>query len=115
MRKRKCTGRFWPPVRAMIWEKAQQLFQEEQATTMGTDFKGITATRQELWEGGYFYQAKLIVLRDLWFQKKGHPTSEEEAYIHLFFLNLPRLAGGRIPPASGAEAQRDRPKRDDKK
>jgi len=114
MRKRKCTGRFWPPVRAMIWEKAQQLFQEEQATTMGTDFKGITATRQELWEGGYFYQAKLIVLRDLWLQKKGLPTSEEEAYIHLFLLNLPRLAGGRIPLAPGSGVQRGRQKGDEK-
>jgi len=36
----------------MIWEKAQQLFQEEQAKTMGTDFKGIKATRRELREGG---------------------------------------------------------------
>ena len=98
----------------MIWEKAQQLFQEEQATTMGTDFKGITATRQELWEGGYFYQAKLIVLRDLWLQKKGHPTSEEEAYIHLFFLNLPRLAGRRIRVAPGTGAQRDRQKGSEK-
>jgi len=86
MRKRKCTGRFWPPVRAVIWEKAQELYQMEQAKTMGTDFKGIRATRQELWEGGYFYTAKLIVLRDLWLQKKGLPTSEEEAYIHEFKL-----------------------------
>ena len=107
-------GKFWPQVRAIIWEKAEQLYQEEQAKTMGTDFKGITANRQELWEGGYFYQAKLIVLRDLWLQKKGLPTSEEEAYIHLFFLNLPRLTGGRIRLASGPEAQRDRQKGSEK-
>jgi hypothetical protein len=95
-------GKFWPPVRARIWEKAQQLFQEEQATTMGTDFKGITATRQELWEGGYFYQAKLIVLRDLWLQKKGHPTSEEEAYIHEFKLVFSKPATpGRTPNPRG--------------
>jgi hypothetical protein len=98
----------------MIWQKAQDLYQMEQAKTMGEDFKGITATREELWEGGYFYQAKLIVLRNLWLQKKGLPSIEEEAYIHLFFLNLPRLAGGRIPLATGPVAQRDRQKGDEK-
>ena len=74
-------GKFWPHVRAMIWEKAQQVFQEEQARTMGSDFKGITATHKELWEGGYFYQAKLIVLRNLWREKKGLSTVEEEELI----------------------------------
>jgi hypothetical protein len=54
----------------MIWEKAQELYQMEQAKTMSDDFKGITATRKELREGGYFYQAKLIVLRNLWREKK---------------------------------------------
>ena len=54
----------------MIWEKAQELYQMEQAKTMGEDFKGITAERRELREGGYFYQAKLIVLRNLWREKK---------------------------------------------
>lgn len=29
---------------------------------MGDDFKGLTATRKELREGEYFYNAKLIVL-----------------------------------------------------
>jgi hypothetical protein len=62
----------------MIWEKAQQLYQEDQAKTMGTDFKGITATKAELREGGFFYQAKLIVLRNLWLEKKGLPITEEE-------------------------------------
>jgi hypothetical protein len=50
----------------MIWEKAQQLYQQEQFRGMSDDFKGITATKAELREGGFFYQAKLIVLRDLW-------------------------------------------------
>jgi len=77
-------GKFWPHVRAMIWEKAQQLFQEEQARTMGSDFKGITATKRELREGGYFYQAKLIVLRDLWLEKKGLPSVEEEELMRGF-------------------------------
>jgi hypothetical protein len=72
------TGKFWPLVRALIWEKAQQLYQMEQAKTMGHDFKGITAERRELREGGYFYTAKLIVLRDLWREKKGLPKTEEE-------------------------------------
>ena len=45
---------------------------------MGEEFKGITAERKELREGGYFYTAKLIVLRNLWLEKKGLPTVEEE-------------------------------------
>jgi hypothetical protein len=73
------TGKFWSWVRPLIWEKAQELYQMEQARTMGEDFKGITATRQELREGGYFYEAKLIVLRNLWLEKKGLPSVEEEA------------------------------------
>ena len=75
-------GKFWPQVRAMIWDKAQQLFQEDQAKTMGTDFKGITATHKELRESGYFYKAKLIVLRNLWREKKGLPTLEEGETMH---------------------------------
>jgi hypothetical protein len=71
-------GKFWPTVRPLIWEKAQQLYQEEQAKTMGTDFKGITATHKELREGGYFHTAKLIVLKNLWREKKGLPNTEEE-------------------------------------
>ena len=74
-------GKFWPHVRAMIWEKAQQLYQQEQAKSMSDDFKGITATKAELREGGYFYTAKLIVLRDLWREKRGLPTTEEEEAI----------------------------------
>jgi len=77
---RKTRGKFWPRVRALIWEKAQELYQMEQAKTMGSDFKGTTATRKELREGGYFHTAKLIVLRNLWREKKGLPSIEEEAY-----------------------------------
>jgi hypothetical protein len=72
----------------MIWEKAQQLFQEEQARTMGSDFKGITAERKELREGGYFYMAKLIVLRNLWREKKGLSTVEEEELIKKYGGNI---------------------------
>ena len=57
----------------------------EQAKTMGDDFKGITAERKELREGGYFYTAKLIVLRNLWREKKGLPTIEEVEAEHGFF------------------------------
>ena len=62
-------GKFWPQVRAMIWEKAQELYQQDEAKGMPNDFIGITATKVELREGGYF-EAKLIVLRDLFLQKK---------------------------------------------
>jgi hypothetical protein len=77
-------GKFWPQVRTMIWEKAQQLFQEANARKMGSDFTGVTATRKELREDGYFYIAKLIVLRNLWLEKKGLPTVEEEEAKHGF-------------------------------
>jgi hypothetical protein len=72
-------GKFWPQVRTQIYEKAQQLFQEQQARTMKQDFKGLTATKKELREAGYVYTAKLIVLRNLWRQNKGTPIVEEEA------------------------------------
>jgi len=75
---KKRQGKFWPQVRAMIWEKAQQLYQQDEARGMSNDFTGTTATKAELREGGYFYQAKLTVLRDLFLQKKGLPTTEEE-------------------------------------
>ena len=82
MSKQRQPGKFWPWVRPMIWEKAQELYQMEQAKTMGADFKGITAEWKELREGGYFYTAKLIVLRNLWREKKGLPCIEEEEMMH---------------------------------
>ena len=78
MPKRQVKGKFWPAVRALIWEKAQELYQWDQAKGMKKDFVGISAERRELREGGYFYSAKLIVLRDLWLKSKGLPISEEE-------------------------------------
>jgi hypothetical protein len=66
----------------MIWEKAEQLFQEEQARTMDNDFKAITPEWKELREGGYFYTAKLIVLRNLWLEKKSLRCIEEEEAMH---------------------------------
>jgi len=83
--KQRQPGKFWHWVRPMIWEKAQELYQMEQAKTMGEDFKAITAERKELREGGYFYQAKLIVLRNLWREKKGLPSIEEEEAEDGFF------------------------------
>ena len=71
-------GNFWPQVRAMIWDKAQELYQQDEARGMTNDFTGITATKAELREGGYFHQAKLIVLRDLWLGKKDLPTTQDE-------------------------------------
>ncbi|MCW4048072.1 MAG: hypothetical protein NWE99_11030 [Candidatus Bathyarchaeota archaeon] len=68
-------GKFWPWVRALIWEKAEELFMQEQARTMECYIK---PERRELREGGYFYEAKLIVLRNLYRQRKGLPSLEEE-------------------------------------
>jgi len=68
-------GKFWPHVRAMIWEKAEELFMADQARTM--DFYN-RPEKCELREGGYFHEAKLIVLRNLWREKKGLPITEEE-------------------------------------
>ena len=49
---------------------------------VGPDFSGLTAERKELREAGYFYTVKLTVLRDIWLQKKGLPTSEKEEQCH---------------------------------
>ncbi|MGB9854375.1 MAG: hypothetical protein ACPLRY_06185 [Candidatus Bathyarchaeales archaeon] len=81
MPRQKTRGKFWPQIRALIWEKAQELYQMENAKTMQEDFKGLTATRKELRESGYFQTAKLIILRNLRLQKKGLPTTEEETII----------------------------------
>ena len=64
-------GKFWPQVRVLIWEKAQELYQQDEARGMSSDFTGITATKKELREGGYFHQAKLMVLKELLLQRKG--------------------------------------------
>lgn len=67
-------GKFWPQVRQLIWEKAEELFMAEQAKTM--DFNN-RPEKNELLEGGYFQQAKLIVLRSLSQEKKNLPEIEE--------------------------------------
>jgi hypothetical protein len=81
----KARGKFWPHVRCLIWERAQGLFQQDQARALGSDFSSLAAEHSELREAGYFHTAKLLVLRDLWLQKKGLPTSEEEEHAHGHF------------------------------
>jgi len=78
-------GKFWSWVRPLIWEKAEELFMEDQMRTMDCDIK---PERSELREGGYFYNAKLIVLADLYRQKKGRPSVQEEEMLAKY--------GGRI-------------------
>ena len=74
----KTKGKFWPKVRRQIWEKAQELFQMDEARTMGDDFKGITAERRELRESGYYATAKTLVLIEVNREKKGLLPEEEE-------------------------------------
>ena len=61
-RKRRLTGKFWPWVRELIWEKAEELHAQDYK---GYDGNITKPTRSELREDGYFHQAKLLVLRDL--------------------------------------------------
>ena len=68
-------GKFWPHVRPLIWDKATQMFMEEQARTMGEDFKAITPEKKELREQGLFQEAKIIVLRELYYAKKWDPSN----------------------------------------
>lgn len=76
---KKNQGKFWPQVRVLIWEKAQELYQQDEARGISNDFTGTTATKKELREGGYYQQAKIIVLRELLLQRKGSsPASGEE-------------------------------------
>ena len=60
-------GKFWPHVRALIWQKAEELFMQEQTRTMNCYTR---PERCELREGGYFHTAKLIILRELYEGKK---------------------------------------------
>ena len=53
----------------------------DQARTMDLYIK---PERCELVEGGYFHEAKLIVLRNLWREKKGLPSVEEAEARHGF-------------------------------
>jgi hypothetical protein len=56
-------GKFWPRVRELIWQKAEELHAED---FHRSHKENITPpTRKELREFGYFYNAKLIALRNL--------------------------------------------------
>ncbi|MCJ7559194.1 hypothetical protein MUO79_01070 [Candidatus Bathyarchaeota archaeon] len=46
------------------------MFQEEQMRTMGEDWKAITPERKELREKGLFQEAKILVLREIYLEKK---------------------------------------------
>ena len=45
---KKSQGKFWPQVRAMIWEKAKQLYQQDEARGTSNDFAGITLQKRNL-------------------------------------------------------------------
>jgi len=53
-------GEFWPDVRERIWAKAEEIYMWE-----NRHLSCNKPERNELMEAGYFYRAKLIVLRDL--------------------------------------------------
>ena len=63
MAKRRTTGKFWPWVRELIWVKAEELHAAD--FHRGHEENLTPPTRGELREGGYFYAAKLIVLRNV--------------------------------------------------
>ena len=44
----------------------------------------IRPEQYQLREGGYFYQAKLIVLRNLWLEKNGLTSVKEEEMMHAY-------------------------------
>jgi hypothetical protein len=57
-------GKFWPWVRELIWQKAEEL---HAADFYRVHEENITPpTRGELREGGYFHEAKLMVLREIY-------------------------------------------------
>ena len=57
-------GKFWPWVRELIWLKAEEL---HAADFHRSHEENLTPpTRGELREGGYFHEAKLMVLREIY-------------------------------------------------
>lgn len=57
-------GTFWPEVRRRIWKKAEELYMQSHRECPNRP------ERYELREGGYFYRAKLIVLREIQLEAK---------------------------------------------
>ena len=80
--KRRLTGKFWPAVRARIWERAEELFTEE---FLESHEKNPTKpTRRELREGGYFYTAKCLILREI--NRMNQGSSRQERQDEVAFL-----------------------------
>jgi len=69
-------GKFWPWVRELIWEKAEELFAADFYASHETNV--TRPTRAELREGGYFYTAKCLVLRDINRMNRGSKRRDRE-------------------------------------
>jgi len=69
-------GKFWPWVREMIWEKAYELHAADFHKSHETNI--TRPTRSELRENGYFYQAKLIILREVNRMNRGSKRRDRE-------------------------------------
>lgn len=68
-------GKFWPDVRRRMRTKALDLFHRDNPQA-----QGVTPTKNELRESGYWYDAKIEVLREIYREKHGALTSEEEQF-----------------------------------
>lgn len=69
-------GRFWPEVRRRMRIKAQDLFHQDNPQA-----QGITPTKNELRESGYWFQAKIEVLREIYRENHSLLSSEEEEFL----------------------------------
>jgi hypothetical protein len=69
-------GKFWPEVRRRMRKKAISLFHQDNPQA-----RGVTLTQKELKESGYWHQAKVEVLREIYREKHGSLSSEEEQYL----------------------------------
>lgn len=76
LRNRRITGKFWPAVRARTWEKAEELFAQD--FYVSHDENITRPTRHELREGGCFYHAKCLVLREVNIRLRGARSQERQ-------------------------------------
>ena len=60
---RKRKGSFWPRVRRRMYEKAIELYMQEQSKN--PYFTGQLPEMEELREGGYMHRAKVLVLKEI--------------------------------------------------
>jgi hypothetical protein len=58
-----------------MWIKAQELFHRDHP-----EAKGVTPTKKEMREGGYWYEAKILVLREVYRERHGLSSPEEEMF-----------------------------------